>query len=90
MDCSITANKFDNKKVLLLLSAHSETDKWTVSGSSCPGVSYSLELRDTPPGGDTEADLSIFKVSEPSGKVRVTASPTLSTRAGIYKVKVIA
>jgi hypothetical protein len=86
MECTITANKFDNKKVLLLLSAYSETDKWTVSGSECPGVGYSLELLESPPGGD----LSIFKVSEPSGKVRVTASPTLSTRAGIYKVRVTA
>jgi len=61
-----------------------------VSGSQCPGVTYSLTLYDAPIGMTSTDALSYFTLSQPPGIVRVTANPTLATKLGYYHLHVTA
>ncbi len=53
-------------------------------GSGCSGVTYSLTLDSWPIGITLTNALSYFTLSQPPGKVRVTANPTLATTPGFY------
>jgi len=61
-----------------------------VSGSQCPGVTYSLTLDYLPRGVTSTDALPYFTLSQPPGKVRVTANPTLATKPGYYYLYVTA
>jgi hypothetical protein len=52
--------------------------------SGCTGVTYSLMLNSAPSGMTSTVALSYFTLSQPPGKIRVTANPTLATKPGNY------
>ena len=59
-----------------------------MSGSQCPGVNYTLSLYSAPSGMTLTDALSYFTLSQPPGKVRVTANPALATKPGNYDLYV--
>ena len=61
-----------------------------MTGSGCSGVTYTLSLYSWPISMTSTDALSYFTLSQPPGKVRVTANPTLATKPGDYHLYVSA